>query len=126
MPLVTITLLKGRSGQQKKEIGDVIHFALVQAGVPEDDRFQRFFNMEREDFIYSKSYPELPEERGDDFIMIEILLSAGRNVKIKRKLLATLVAGLQELGIAPKDVFVVFKETVWENWSFAGGNLLYA
>ena len=58
--------------------------------------------------------------------MIEILLSVGRSVKVKRKILAGLVAGLKSLGIDPNDVFIVFKETSWENWAFANGEILHA
>ena len=82
--------------------------------------------MDEENLIYDKSYPDMPEERSNKFIIIEILFSVGRSVKIKRKILATLIAGLEELSIAPKDVFVVFKETAWENWSFTAGNILHA
>jgi hypothetical protein len=28
-------------------------------------------------------------------------------------------------GFDPENVMVVFKETTWENWSFAGGRLLH-
>lgn len=28
-------------------------------------------------------------------------------------------------GLNPENVMVVFKETSWENWSFAGGRLLH-
>jgi hypothetical protein len=27
-----------------------------------------------------------------------------------------------ESGLSPKPVFVVFKETAWENWAFSGGH----
>ncbi|SDS66900.1 Tautomerase enzyme [Mucilaginibacter mallensis] len=125
MPLVTITSLKGRTKEEKSKIGDVIQKALVEVGVPPTDRFQRFFDMNEEDFIYDRSYPDMPEERTEKFIMIEILLSVGRSVKIKRKLLETLISGLGDLSIDPKDVFVVFKETAWENWAFTAGNILH-
>ena len=29
-------------------------------------------------------------------------------------------------GIAPDNVMIVFSETAWENWAFAGGRLLHA
>jgi phenylpyruvate tautomerase PptA (4-oxalocrotonate tautomerase family) len=126
MPLVTITSLKGRTKEEKRKIGDAIQKALIEAGTPPTDRFQRFFDMDEGDLIYDRSYPDMPEERSEKFIIIEILFSVGRSVKIKRKLLATLIAGLQELSIEPKDVFVVFKETAWENWAFAAGAILHA
>jgi phenylpyruvate tautomerase PptA (4-oxalocrotonate tautomerase family) len=126
MPLITVTSLKGRTKEEKQKIGDAIQKALVEAGTPVADRFQRFFDMNEEDLIFDRSYPDMAEERSDKFIIIEILFSVGRSVKIKRKILATLIAGLEELAIAPKDVFVVFKETAWENWAFTAGNILHA
>lgn len=126
MPLVTITSLKGRTKEEKQKIGDAIQKALAEAGTPVADRFQRFFDMNEEDFLFDKSYPDMAEERSDKFIIIEILFSVGRSVKIKRKILATLISGLQDLSIDPKDIFVVFKETAWENWAFTAGQILHA
>lgn len=126
MPLVTITQVKGRTAEQKKEIGEAIQAALVETGVPAADRFQRFIDLEAEDFIYDKSYPDLTKPRTGQFTVIEILLSVGRSVKVKRKILASLVSQLKTVGIEPNDVFVVFKETSWENWAFAGGEILHA
>jgi len=125
MPLVTVTALKGRTGEEKREIGDAIQTALVEAGVPKEDRFQRFFDMNPEDFIYHASYPDNTAKRTDKFILIQIVLSVGRSAKVKRKLLETLMAGLKKLSIDPADVTVVFVETAWENWAFANGTLLH-
>ncbi|WP_114937633.1 tautomerase family protein [Mucilaginibacter endophyticus] len=126
MPLITVTALKGRTKEEKRKIGDAIQNALREAGTPIADRFQRFFDMDEENLIFDRSYPEMQEQRSDKFIIIEILFSVGRSVKIKRKILATLISGLQELSIEPKDVFVVFKETAWENWAFTAGQILHA
>ena len=126
MPLITITSLKGRTKEEKRKIGDAIQKALAEAGTPVADRFQRFFDMSEDDLIFDKTYPDMSEARSGKFLIIEILFSVGRSVKIKRKILATLISGLEELAITPKDVFVVFKETAWENWAFTAGNILHA
>ncbi|HEV2481247.1 MAG TPA: tautomerase family protein [Puia sp.] len=126
MPLVTITQVKGRTAEQKKEIGEAIQAALVETGVPAADRFQRFIDLEAEDLIFDKSYPDLSKPRTGQFTMIEILLSVGRSVKVKKKILGSLVTQLKTVGIEPNDVFVVFKETSWENWAFANGEILHA
>ena len=126
MPLVTITQVKGRTAEQKKKIGDAIQAALVETGVPVADRFQRFIDLEAGDFIYDPNYPDLSKPRTGAFTVIEILLSVGRSVKVKKKILGSLVAQLKTVGIEPSDVFVVFKETSWENWAFANGEILHA
>lgn len=126
MPLVTITQVKGRTAEQKKKIGDAIQAALVETGVPVADRFQRFIDLEAEDFIYDRNYPDLSKPRTGQFTVIEILLSVGRSVKVKKKILGSLVTQLKTVGIEANDVFVVFKETSWENWAFANGEILHA
>lgn len=126
MPLVTITQVKGRTAEQKKKIGDAIQAALVETGVPAADRFQRFIDLDAGDLIYDANYPDLNKPRTGAFTVIEILLSVGRSVKVKRKILGSLVAQLKTVGIEPNDVFVVFKETSWENWAFANGEIIHA
>jgi phenylpyruvate tautomerase PptA (4-oxalocrotonate tautomerase family) len=127
MPLVTVTLRKGRHATRAPAILDVVHRSLVANGVPEADRFQRVLELDAERFRYDPRYPDAQHARGDDFVLVEILWSVGRNVKIKRKVVGDIVTGLaRETGLDPEQVMVVFVETSWENWSFAGGRLLHA
>lgn len=125
MPLITITSLKGRSTEQKQKIGEAVHAAIVEAGVPPADRFQRFLDMEPENFIYDKYYPDLKNGRSENFVIIEILFSVGRSVKVKRKILESLIPKLKDQSFSPEDIFVSFQETAWENWSFANGEILH-
>ncbi|MCF0041577.1 tautomerase family protein [Dyadobacter fanqingshengii] len=125
MPLVTITLVKGRSTPEKHLIADKVHAALVNTGVPGDDRFQRIIELEPENFIYDRNFPDLHQARTPAFILIEIVWSAGRSVKIKRKLLGDLMDGLKAAGQDPNDVMVAFIETAWENWAFANGEQIH-
>ena len=100
--------------------------ALIGAGVPDKDRFQRVLQLSPENFRFDADYPDLTVRRSEDFVLIEILLSVGRSVKVKKKILADLIAALtRDPGLNPEDVMVVFKETQWENWSFGGGRLLH-
>ena len=126
MPFVTITLGKGRSAAEKRSIGDAIQAALVETGVPAADRFQRFIELEPENLIYDTQYPDLTTPRTERVLFIEILLSVGRSVKVKRKILGSIVNGLTAFGQESRDIFVVFKETAWENWAFANGEILHA
>ena len=126
MPLVTLTHAKPASAQRKTGILDAVHAALVATGVSADDRFQRVLELDPADLRIDPRYPDLTRDRDHDFVLIEILWSAGRSVKVKRQLLDTLMASLSQLGLDPEHVMVVFKETTWENWSFGGGRLLHA
>ena len=127
MPLVTVTVRKPQAPAFKRAVLEGVHAALVAAGVPKDDRFQRVLELDAGDLVVDPRYPDLQRDRGPGFVLVEILFSVGRSVKVKRKLLADLVANLgREPGIDAEDIFVVFKETAWENWAFGGGRQLHA
>ena len=127
MPLVTLTVREGKSKEFKSAVLAAVHGALVASGVPEKDRFQRVLELGAEDFRFDPEYPDLSMRRTEDFVLIEILLSVGRSVKVKKKILADLIAALtKDPGLNAENVMVCFKETQWENWAFAGGRLLHA
>ena len=58
-------------------------------------------------------------------MLIEILWSVGRSVKVKKKLLSELMESLTRAGLNAENVMVCFKETSWENWAFGGGRLIH-
>ncbi|NPC56034.1 tautomerase family protein [Caenimonas soli] len=125
MPLVTLTVRKPKSAAFKAGVLDAVHAALVSSGVPVTDKFQRVIELENEDFRFDPSYPDLKSERTENFVLVEILWSVGRSVKVKKKLLEELMASLSQQGLDPEHVMVCFKETSWENWSFGGGRLIH-
>ena len=126
MPLVTLTVRKPRTASFKKKVLDAVHASLIASGVPEADRFQRVLELAAEDFIFDPRYPDVATQRTEDFVLVEILWSVGRSVKVKRKLLEDLMGRLSAAGLDPENVMVCFKETTWENWAFAGGRLIHA
>lgn len=126
MPLVTVTLRKGKSAQFKSAVLGGVHGALVGSGVPEKDRFQRVLELGPDDFRFDPDYPDLSARRNDDFVLIEVLFSVGRSVKVKKKILSDMLASLaKDPGLNAENVMVVFKETLWENWAFGGGRLIH-
>jgi len=125
MPLVTITVRKPKPAAFKAGVLDAVHAALVSSGVPATDRFQRVIELDADDFRFDPTYPDLASPRTEDFVLIEILWSVGRSVKVKKQLLAGLMDNLSQQGLDPEHVMVCFKETGWENWSFAGGRLIH-
>lgn len=125
MPLVTLTVRKPKSKEFKDTVLNAVHAALVSSGVPATDKFQRAFELEEEDFRFDLGYPDLQTQRNDDFVLVEILWSVGRSVKVKKKMLEELMASLRGSGLNPENVMVCFKETAWENWSFGGGRLIH-
>jgi phenylpyruvate tautomerase PptA (4-oxalocrotonate tautomerase family) len=127
MPLVSMTLHAGRDAATIAAMLDAVHESLVEAGVPRNDRFQRVLEASPGAFHYDPHYPELSKPRDAGFVLIEILWSVGRSVSIKRALaerIATRVSAATSMDA--QNVMLVFIETAWENWAFAGGTLLHA
>ena len=85
MPLVTMTIREGKSTAFKSAVLEAVHSALIASGVPEKDRFQRVFELSSDDFRFDSEYPDLSSRRTDDFVLVEILLSVGRSLKVKKK-----------------------------------------
>ncbi len=127
MPLVTLTVLKPKTDEFKSGVLAAVHGALVASGVPLADRFQRVFELEPADFRFDPSYPDLTTHRNADFALIEVLFSEGRSVKVKKKIVADILASLtaEPLKLVADNVMIVFKETRWENWVFGGGRFIH-
>jgi len=125
MPLVRVTLRKGRSPEFIRDAGNAIHEALVaQANVPPDDRFQIFDEVESDRLIGHPSYGGV--ERSEGLMIIEITLNAGRTLEIKKNLYADIAARLERaLDVRPDDVLINLVEVPKENWSFGKGVATY-
>jgi phenylpyruvate tautomerase PptA (4-oxalocrotonate tautomerase family) len=127
MPLITLTVLKPKSAEFKSGVLAAVHSALIASGVPQADRFQRVLELAAEDFRFDPRYPDLSRDRDQDFALIEILFSEGRSVKVKKKIVADILAGLSAapLRLDAENVMICFKETRWENWVFGGGRFIH-
>ena len=126
VPLVRITLRRGRTPEFLREASNAIHEALVAAAnVPADDRFHIIEEVDHDHLVAHATYGGV--ERSDALIVVQITLNAGRTVEIKRALYADIARRLQEaLDVRPDDVLVSLVEVTKENWSFGGGRATYA
>ena len=126
MPLVRISLLRGKSAEYRRKIGDAVHQALVETiSVPEKDRFQLITRHDPEDFIYDTEY--LGIQRSGNIVIIQITLSIGRSIELKRALFRRIAERLaEEVGLRPEDVWINLLEVPKENWSFGNGLASYA
>lgn len=127
MPLVRITLRKGKSPEFLRGVSNAIHDALVAtANVPADDRFQVIEEVDDHCLIAHPTYGGV--ERSNDLLFVQITLNAGRTVEMKSALYADIARRLNEsLGVRPDDVLVSLVEVMAkENWSFGGGRATYA
>ncbi|MCJ2023887.1 tautomerase family protein [Methylobacterium sp. J-067] len=126
MPLARIDLVKGKSAEYRRTIGEVVYDAMREAlNVPKDDRFQVINEHEPENFVIDPSY--LGIHRTRDCVVIQLTLNAGRGVEQKRSFYKAVADGLHErLDLRREDVFISLVEVVKENWSFGNGEAQYA
>ena len=125
MPLVRISLLRGRPADLRRRIGDAVHRAMVDTiGVPALDRFQVLTEHEPGDLVYDSNY--LGIARSDGLVVIQLTISAGRSLEQKRALYRAITGNLSALGIRREDVWINLVEVAKENWSFGLGEASYA
>ena len=126
MPLVRISLVKGKPEAYRRKVGDAVHRALVETiGVPPLDRFQLITEHEPGDIVYDSNY--LGIARSSDIVIIQVTLSTGRTLAQKRALYRRIADNLHAaVGLRREDAWVNLVETAKENWSFGNGLASYA
>ncbi len=125
MPLVRVSLVKGKTPEYRRKVGDAIHRALVETiDVPPLDRFQLITEHEPGDLVYDPGY--LGIARTNDIVIVQITLSAGRTLEKKRALFRRIAENLAALGLRREDAWVNLVEVPKENWSFGNGVASYA
>src|SRR5437660_9397230 len=85
MPLVRISLLAGKPESHKRKVSDAVHRALVETiAIPAQDRFHIITEHTKPDFIYDPHYLNI--SRTDDLVIIQIAMSAGRTLEVRKSL----------------------------------------
>ncbi len=93
--------------------------------IPAQDRFQIITEHAKTDLIYDPSYLNI--HRTDDVVIIQITMSAGRTLEVRKSLYRRMADLLhEEAGLRHEDVFINLVETAKENWSFGNGEAQYA
>lgn len=115
MAQVTIYGLRSTLDRHRTELSDAIHASVKEAlAYPAEKRFHRFIGLAPEDFVH-------PEDRSDDYVIIEISMFEGRSLDAKKALLRALYANIGEAcGLAPADVEITIFETPRANWGIRG------
>ncbi|KAA9400735.1 tautomerase family protein [Haloarcula sp. CBA1131] len=115
MPLVTISVLEGKSDEYRKTVADRVNKAVLETlDFPPDDRYQLVREFPSQDF-------ELQEREGDQ-IILELTMRAGQAREDKQAFYARVTELLeQDPGIPPENVMIVITENSEEDWSFRNG-----
>jgi len=123
MPMSRISLVKGKSPDYLRALGDSLHAAMVEAfNVPPTDRFQVIHQHEPHELMFDRHYESEGGPRSDDFVLIAITAGKPRGTELKQAFYRRLVERLAKApGINPTDVMVVITTTLGDEWSFSGG-----
>ncbi|GAA2861211.1 tautomerase family protein [Streptosporangium fragile] len=99
---------------RRQELSDTVHGCLVDVWrLPEDKRFHRFLLLDPEDMICP--------QRGERYVIVEILGFTGRSDEAKRELIRALFARAEkDLGLTADDLEVVILESPKVNWGIRG------
>ncbi len=115
MPLVNISILKGKSPEYIKAVADGVNSAVIETmGFPADDRYQ----------IISEHEPHCLElqERSGDRVMMYLIMRGGRSDESKQAFYSKVVENLaRDPGIDPANVLITIVENHDIDWSFRDG-----
>lgn len=102
-------------GAHFAEISDAIHAASVSSlGLPEEKRFHRFIPLADWQFI-------TPADRSERYLIIEVMMFAGRPVETKKSFYRTLLQNLESAcGITPQDIELTITESPRHDWLIRG------
>src|ERR1700754_2241463 len=96
MPIQTISMYSGRTPRQKRRIAECVQEALVYAGYPDNDRFQKLVEYADDSFFVDPTFPNFSSSpRTREFLLIEIWISAGRPDSMKQDMLDRITENLQ-------------------------------
>lgn len=115
MPLVTISILQGKSQEYIKAVADGINSAVIETmDFPDDDRYQVIHQLD-------PLCLQL-QTRDEERVMMHLVMRAGRTNKAKQAFYKKVVENLsQNPGIDPANVLITITENHDVDWSFRDG-----
>ena len=121
MPFIRTAVRRGTPPDQKQQIVEGIHQALVDSiGMPQDELFNLVAEYGPEDFFYSRSFNG--HRRSDHLVVVEITMRRGRSDAMKRALYARIAGNLErQAQVDPRDVFIFTHENDYSDWSVGHG-----
>ena len=115
MPIARIEVRRSWPPEQQQRLIQALHAAMVEAlKIPERDKQIRFVEHRPEHFA-------VPPEATGNYTLVELSMFPGRSLEAKRNLYQGIIKRFGEIGIEPKDIFIVLNEVPRENWGIRGG-----
>jgi 4-oxalocrotonate tautomerase family enzyme len=116
MPQAKVYGLREHLVPVRDQVSEAINESIAESfKFPRERRLQRFFPMDREDFIYP------PSERSERYLIIEIETFEGRSPETKRDVVRGICRRIHEAtGIEYRDIDVIITEQPRHNWGLMG------
>ena len=116
MPLINISIPKGKSQEYVIAVADSINSAVLSTfeGFPADDRYQIIHEHESYELEYQK--------RTGDRVMLHLIMRSGQKPESKKAFYKRVVENLKRSpGIDPANVLITITENHDIDWSFRDG-----
>lgn len=114
MPVLTISMCKGRTPYQKARLKNAVCTALQETFCKADNSYSiRMMEFTPEDFF-------LPPPKTQGYLLFEVDCFPGREESQKNQFYQSILAGLQEIGEDPEQALILIREPPLENWGYAG------
>jgi 4-oxalocrotonate tautomerase len=126
MPLVRIDLIRGKSVEFRKTLGEIVYQAMREViNVPANDKFQIITEHAAEELNVADNY--LGNAYSKDIVLIQVTLNTGRTIEMKKAFFKKVADDIHgQLNLRRDDVVINLVEVAKENWSFGGGIAQYA
>ena len=121
MPLINISVPKGKSPEYVKAIADGVNSAVLATldGFPPDDRYQIIHEHEAYELEY--------QTRTEDRVMLFLIMRAGQKPESKKAFYRKVAENLKRSpGIDPANVLITITENRDIDWSFRDGVAQFA
>ena len=115
MAQVKIYGLRSNISKIKNKLSAVIHQCIVNSlSFPKDKKYHRFITFDKDEMIF-------PNDKSEQYTIIEIMMMEGREVETKKDLIKSLFENIyQELNIENNDLEICIIESPASNWGFRG------
>jgi 4-oxalocrotonate tautomerase len=125
MPLIRISLRRGKPAAYRKAIADGVYQALRETfTVPDGDFFAAIDEHDAGSLLYDPHYFGM--ERSNDLVIIQVTVSNTRTTEQKQALYRRIAERLgKDPGIRADDIFINLVEVATANWSFGRGVAQY-
>ncbi len=122
MPLVYLTLKKGKSREYRDAVHASIKSALLEVfALPEDDYSGVTLQVDPDEMYYDPNFFGMP--RSDDTVFIDMSWNR-RTPELKYRLYEKIADNLEASpGLSRSDMMIVVKETAPENWWVHGRSI---